>query len=88
MAIPNKYKDTFNDFIDSLDIEFPDWLKSIDKWSRNAFRSEDSSTRFYKGNCLNKNVSKKLSRLAPKTRDSQVYQHYDVTLFDSKSGRS
>ena len=74
VVIPNQYKDTLDDLIDSSDLESSDRAGPIDERSRNAHMSEDSLAHFSKGNCLDKNLSDRSSRLAPKTRDSQVYQ--------------
>ena len=48
MAISNKYKDILNHFINSLDIQFLDWLnflnwpKQINQKSYNIFKSKNS----------------------------------------------
>ncbi len=60
--IPNKYKDTLDDFIDSLDTESPDrpdsptWPGQIDKGSQNAPRSRGGSPTLSEENRLNKDV--------------------------------
>ena len=46
VVISNQYKDTLNDFIDSLDSESPDLARSIDKRFRNTPMSEGSSADF------------------------------------------
>lgn len=51
MAISNKYKNTLDDFINSLDKKLPDWLRLIDKRLRNACKSKSSSIGLSKGNC-------------------------------------
>lgn len=56
MTIFNKYKDILNDLIDSSDPKFLDWLKLIDKKSRNALRSRSGLRDLLKKNCLDKNV--------------------------------
>ena len=61
MAIFNKYKNTLDDLIDSSNAESPNWPGPIDKGSRNASRSENSLTELLEKDCLNKNVSDKLS---------------------------
>lgn len=70
MAIPNQYKETVNDFIDSSDPESPDWAGLIDKRSHNATVSEGNLADFLEGNCLDKEVLDRLSWLMPKTEDS------------------
>ena len=61
-AIPNKYKMTLNDFIDSLDTKFPDYsnspnrLRLIDKKSRNTPKFRSGLLTFFEGDYLNKNV--------------------------------
>lgn len=57
IAILNRYKDTLDDLIDSLDLKSPDRPKPIDKGLGNTPRSENSSTGLSKGDCLNKNIS-------------------------------
>ena len=88
MTIPNRYKDIFDDFIDSSDAESLDRPEPIDKGLRNTSRSDGSPTRLLKRDCLNKNILDRLSQLVPKTRDTQMYQHYDVAPFGFKSGES
>ncbi len=62
MAIPNKYKDTLNDLIDSSDTESQDWPDSpdrpglIDKESRDAPRSRGGSPTLLEENCLDEDV--------------------------------
>ena len=61
-AIPNKYKDTLDNLIDSSDIEFPYYLdflnqlELIDKGSRNMPKSKDNSPTFLEKDCLDKNI--------------------------------
>ena len=74
VAIHNQYKETLDDLIDSSDLELSDWAGPIDERSRNTPISKWSSTDLLEGNCLDKDLSDKLSRLAPKTQDSQVHQ--------------
>ena len=74
MAIPNKYKDTLDDLIDSSDIkspdqpESPDWLGLIDKGIRNASRSRGASPSLLEAeeDCLDKDVLVTSLKLAPK----------------------
>ena len=40
IKISKKYKNIFIDLIDSLDKEFLNWLRSIDKWLYNTPRLE------------------------------------------------
>lgn len=88
MAIPNKYKNTLDDFIDSSDAEFSDQPKPIDKRSCNVSRFESSPTRLLKGDYLYKDITDKSLWLVPKTRDFQVYQRHDIIPFYFKSERS
>ena len=69
VAIPNQYKDTLDDLIDSSDPKSSDWAGPIDKRSRNAPMSKGSLADLSEGNCADKNLSDRLSRLAPKTQD-------------------
>ena len=63
VAIFNKYKNTLNNLIDSLDTEsldcpdFSNWLGLIDKRSRNTLKSRGSSSTFLEEDCLNEDVS-------------------------------
>lgn len=72
VVILNKYKNTFNNLIDSLDTEspdwldFPDWPKLIDKESWNRFRSKVSLLTLLKENCLDKDVLVILLKPVPK----------------------
>lgn len=88
MAIFNRYKDILNNIIDSSDPKSSDRLELIDKGLRNMPKFESSSTGLLEGDYLNKNISDRSSQLAPKTRNSQVHQCYDVISFSLKSGRS
>ena len=88
IAIPNRYKDTLSDLIDSSDAESLDWLRPIDKVSRNTPMSEGSPTELLEGDCLDKDISNGSLRLAPKTRNSQVYQRHDIAPLGFKSRRS
>ena len=75
MAISNKYKNTLDDLIDSSDIESPDqpesldWLRPLDKGTRNAFRSKGASPSLLKEeeNRLDEDVLDTLLKLVPKT---------------------
>lgn len=74
VVISNKYKDTFDDFINSSDLELPDWLRPIDKRLYNVSRSVDNSIRFLKKGCFDKNVlDYQSARWVPKTGNSQMY---------------
>ena len=92
-TILNKYKDTLDDLIDSLDIEFlghPDslnWLELIDKGSRNAPKSRDGLPTFLAKDCLDKNIS--IESLGPvlKIQDSQVHQCHNVATLVPKGGK-
>ncbi len=70
MAIPNNYKNTLDNLIDSSDIESPDWLRPINKELCNAPKCEGSLMSFSKSNCLDKDVLDMLLRLVSKTQDS------------------
>ena len=78
VAIPNKYKDTLDDLIDSSDTESPDQPESpnrlgpIDKGIHNAPRSKDASPSFSEEeeDCLDEDVLVTSLKLAHKTRDS------------------
>ena len=93
-AIFNKYKDTFDNPIDSSDTKFPDQskfldrLEPIDKGTCNTSRSRGGLPSLLKENYLDENVLVMLLELAPKTQDSQVYKCHNVALFGPKSGRA
>lgn len=57
MVIPNRYKDTFDDFIENLDVESPDWFELIDKKLSNLLKFKSSFMGPLKENCLDKNIS-------------------------------
>ena len=90
LAIFNKYKDTFDDLIDSLDMETPDWPNSlawprlIDKRSRNAPRSKSGSPTLSKDDCLDEDVP---VMLAPKIQAFQMHHPHDVASPSPKSGK-
>lgn len=44
--------------------------------------------RLLEENYLDKNISNRLSWLAPKIKNSQIYYHYDVAFFGPKNKRS
>ncbi len=94
MAILNKYKDTLDDFIDSSDIESPDYLnfpnrpRLIDKGLHNVPKSRSGSPTFLEEDCLDKDISITLLVTAPKIQDSQVYQCYNIATLSAKSGRA
>ena len=83
MAISNQYKNTLDDLIDSLDPDSPDLAGLIDEKFRNALMSKGSSEDCSKGDCLNEDLPNRLSRLASKTKDSQVRQR---RVFASRAG--
>lgn len=87
MAFSNRYKYTLDKLIDSSDAESPVWPGPFDKESCNATRSKNSLTRLSKRDSLDDNVPDRLSRLAPKTQNSQVYQRYDIAFLSLKSVR-
>ena len=74
VTILNQYKNTLDDLIDSSDPESVDRAGAIDNKFRNAAMSEGSSANLSKGDCLDRDLPNKSSRLACKTRDSQVRQ--------------
>ena len=74
MPIPNQYKDTLDDLIDSSNPKSPDWVEPIDKRFCNASMSESSSADFSEGDCLDEDFLDKSSRLAPKTENLKVRQ--------------
>lgn len=78
VAIPNKYKDTFDNLIDSSDQESLNWTELMDGRFCYASRSEGSSAIFSERDYLNKNVPDRSSQLAPKTRDLQKRQRHVV----------
>ncbi len=90
-VIPNKYKDSFNNLIDSSNTESPDWLDSpdwpelINKRLRNALRSRGGSPTLSKEDRLDEDVP---LEPAPKIRAFQVYEHYDIAPFGLKSERA
>ncbi len=90
-AIPKKYKDTLDDFINSSDMKFPDkpdspdWPRLIDKGSRNAPKSKDDSPTLLEEDRLDKDVP---LELAPKIQASQVHERHDIVPLGPKSGRT
>ncbi len=93
-AIPNKYKDTLDNFIDSSDTESPDRSDSpdrpglIDKGSRNASRSRGSSPTLLEEDCLDEDVPVTSLEPTPKIRASQIHQCYDVASLGPRSGKA
>ena len=96
MAISNKYKDTFDDLIDSSDTESSDQLESpnrlgpIDKETRNVPRSRGVLLSLSKEekDRLDEDVLITSLKLAPNTQDSQMYRRHDITSLGPKSGRA
>ena len=74
VAIPNQYKDTLDDLLNSSNSKSLDWVRPVDKKSRNALMSEGSLADLSKWDCLDKDLLDRSSCLAPKTRDLQVRQ--------------
>lgn len=93
-AIPNKYKNTLDDLINSSDTKSPDqpkspdWPKPIDKGTHNARRFKGALLSLSKEDCLDKDVLVTSLGLAPKIRDSQIYKCHDIPPFGPKSGRA
>lgn len=82
-TIFNKYKDIFNDLIESSDEESQDWRGPINKGSYRAPRFEGN----LRGLLEKEDSLDQLSRLMPKTGKSQVYQPHDVVPLSPKSGK-
>ena len=93
-AIFNKYKDIFDNLINSSDAkssdhpDFPNWPGLIDKKSHNAPKSRDNSPTFSEEDHLNKDIL--ITSLEPTSiiRDSQVYQRHNVATLSAKSERT
>ena len=94
MVIPNKYKDTLDDLIDSSDIESPNHLDSsnraklIDKESHNAPKSKDNSLTFLEEDYLDENISIMLLEPALKFQDFPVHQHPNIVILSVKKERA
>ena len=63
----NRYKDTLDDLIDSSDLESSNQAGPIDGRFCNSPMSEGSLADLLEENCLDEDLSDRLSRLAPKT---------------------
>ena len=93
MAIPNKYKDTFDDLIDSSDIKSSDHPDSpnrpelIDKELHNVPKSKNSLLTFLEEDHLDKNISITSLEPTPKIQDSQVHQCHNIATLGTKSER-
>ena len=93
-AIPHKYKDPYDDLIDSSDTESPDWPDSldrpglIDKGSRNAPRFRDGLPTLLEGDFLDKDVPVTSLEPASKIPASQVHQGHDIVSLGCKSRRA
>ena len=93
-AIPNKYKNTLDNLIDSSNTKFLnqseslDRLGPIDKGTHNVPRYRGTSPSLLEEDCLDKNVLVTFLELAPKTQDFQVYKCHDVASLGPKSGRA
>lgn len=91
IVIPNQYKDTLDDLINSSDPESLDWMRPIDERSRNIPISEGSSAVLSERNSLNEDLSDRLSWVVSKTGDSHVRQcHVIISLVEygkSQKGR-
>ena len=87
-AISNKYKNTLNDIIDSLDTEFPDLSRLIDKETHNTPNSRNTSLSLLEEDCLNKDILVTALERAPKIWDFQIYKCHDVALFGPKSEKT
>ena len=81
--------------MDSSDTEFPDqpetldWLRPIDKGTRNASRSRNAlpSLLEKEEDHLDEDILVMLLELAPKTQDSQMYKCHNVATLGPKIGR-
>ena len=77
VAIFNKYKDTLDNLINSLNTDpldhtnSPNWLGLIDEGSRNTSKFRDSSPTFLKKNCLDEHILIILLEPTPKIQDSK-----------------
>lgn len=87
-AILNKYKNTFNDLIDSSDTKSPNWPTLIRKGSRNAPRSKGNIMGFSEEDCFDKDVLDTLLELILKTQNSQIHQCHNIATFDPKSRKT
>ncbi len=93
-AIPNKYKDTLDDLIDSSNTESQDrpnssdWPGLIDKGLRNTSRSRNGSPTLLEEDRLDEDVPVTSLELAPKIRASQMHQRHDVAPFGPRSRRA
>ncbi len=87
MAILKKYKDTFDDLINSSNTKCQDLPKSqdwpglINKGSQNAPMSRDGLPTLLEEDRLDEDVSVMSLELVRKIRASQVHQHHNVALF-------
>ena len=82
MTFPNRYKDTLDYFIDSLDLESPNWRGPMNEGSRNVPKSVSSLTRLLEEGYLNKDVADcQSTRRALETRNFYVHQHRNVASF-------
>lgn len=88
VAIPNRYKNTLDDFIDSLDPEFLDWPRLIDKKLHNMPKTKNSLVGFLLENYLNEDVLDKSLWLLFQTKNSQVHQCCDIAHLSSKNRRA
>lgn len=88
IIIPNRYKNTLDNFIDNSDLKFSDCARQIDMKSCNAPKSENVLANLLKRDCLDKNIQDKASKLMPKTRNLQVYQCRVVTISQIKYKKS
>lgn len=87
ITILNKYKNTFDDFIDSLDIKFLDQLGPINKRLHNISSFEDSLIGLLKEDCLNKNVLDMPLKLVLQSQNFQIHQYYNIAIFGLKNER-
>lgn len=78
VAFFNLYNNTLDDFINSLNSESLDWSKLLDEKSCNSAISKSNLADLSEGDCSDKKLSDQLLWLAPKTKDSQLHQHYIV----------
>lgn len=85
VAIFNRYKNTLDDFIDSLNSESPDWQKLIDERSYNTLSSASNLMGLLERDFLDKNISNCWwTQRTPKMKNFQVHQYCNIAPFSLK----